>query len=97
MGWYILTDIFTIFLTSFRLNFRSDPEKDQEILILRQQLNILQRKHDTSIKPYPFNKMILSILAARLRLISGQSITRLRRIIRIFQVETVLRWHRDLV
>ena len=75
----------------------TDPEKDLEILILRQQMNILQRKHDQTVKPDRVDKMILSVLAARLKLIRGQSTTRLRRIIRIFQVETVLRWHRELV
>lgn len=35
MGWYILVNIFTIFLRLFRLDFRSDWEKDLEILILR--------------------------------------------------------------
>jgi hypothetical protein len=45
-GWYIPANIFKIFLTSFHLSIRSDREKYLEILILRQQLNILQRKHN---------------------------------------------------
>ena len=60
-------------------------------------MNILQRKHDQTVKPDRVDKLILSVLAARFKLISGPSTTRLRRIIHIFQVETVLRWHRELV
>ena len=30
MGWYILANIFKVFLTLFRLGFRSDQEKDLE-------------------------------------------------------------------
>jgi len=97
MGWFILANIFSALLALIRISFSSDPEKYLEILILRQQMNILKRKHDQTVKPDHVDKMILSVLAARLKLISGQSTTRLRRIIRIFQVETVLRWHRELV
>ena len=97
MGWYILSNIFKIFLTLFRLGFRSDREKDLEILVLRQQLNILHRKHDRIVKPDRVDRMILSVLADRLKLISGRSTSKRSDIIRIFQPETVLRWHRELV
>jgi len=97
MGWFILANIFSALLALIRISFSSDPEKYLEILILRQQMNILKRKHDQTVKPDHVDKMILSVLAARLKLISGQSTTRLRRIICIFQVETVLHWHRELV
>ena len=97
MGWYILANIFKIFLTLFHLGFRSDREKDLEILVLRQQLNILHRKHDRIVKPDRVDRMILSVLADRLKLISGRSTSKRSDIIRIFQPETVLRWHRELV
>jgi len=97
MGWFILANIFSALLTMIRISFRSNSEKDLEILILRQQLHILKRKHNQTVRPDRIDKMILGILAARLKLISSQSTTRLRKIIRIFQVETVLRWHRDFV
>ncbi len=96
MVWFILANILSALLALIRISFSSDPAKDLEILILRQQMNILQRKHDQTVKSDRVDKMILSVLATRLKLISGQSTTRLRRIIRIFQVETVLRWHREL-
>jgi len=41
--------------------------------------------------------VLLSVLADRLKLISGRSTSKLSDIIRIFQPETVLRWHRELV
>jgi hypothetical protein len=91
MGWFSLANIFSALLALIRISFSSDPEKDLEIVILRQQMNILQRKHDQTVKPDRVDKMILSVLAGSLKLITGQSTTRLRRIIRNFQVETVLR------
>ena len=43
MAWFILSQMFSTLLTLLRLGHTSDKEKDLEILILRQQLNILQR------------------------------------------------------
>lgn len=75
----------------------SEQEKDLEILILRQQLAILQRKQDKLVKPNRAEKMTLAILTAKLKDVTQRSASRLRDIIRIFQPETVLGWHRQLV
>jgi len=97
MAWFILTNIFSALIALTRIVLLSDQEKDLEILILRQQLNILQRKHKIPIKPNRTEKMILSVLTTRLKRITNRSTTQLRSIIRIFQPGTVLRWHRELV
>jgi transposase len=75
----------------------SNQEKDLEILILRQQLSILQRKHNSPIKPNRVEKITLAVLTARLKRITHRSANQLRNVIRIFQPETILRWHRELV
>ena len=97
MGWYILANIFKIFLTLFHLGLRTDREKDLEIIILRHQLNILERKHNQIVRSDRADRMILGIFADRLKRFSGLSNSKLSDIIRIFQPETVLRWHRELV
>ena len=63
MGWFILTSIFSTLLALFRIRSLSEQEKDLEILILRKQLAIFQRKHDNPIKPHCAEKMILGVLA----------------------------------
>ena len=97
MGWFILTNFFSALLALIRISRLSDHEKDLEILILRQQLTILQRKHNKPIIPNRAEKMILGVLAARLKRITNQSTAGLRAVIRIFQPTTVLRWHQELV
>jgi len=97
MGWFILTNIFSALIALLRARSLSDQEKDLEILILRKQLAILQRKCDQLIKPNRAEKMILSVLTIRLKNISNLSTEQLRSIIRIFQPGTVLRWHKQLV
>ena len=50
MGWFILKHIFATIFSFINIRRLSDQEKDLEILVLRQQLSILQRKLN---HPYP--------------------------------------------
>ena len=97
MGWFILKHIFSILLAFVNVRRLSDQEKDLEILILRQQLSILQRKHKHPIKLSRVEKLTLGILATKFKRTTHQTANQLRDVIRIFQPETVLRWHRELV
>jgi hypothetical protein len=45
----------------------SDNEKDLEILILRHQLDILERKQKRLVRPNRAEKLILAVLTARLK------------------------------
>jgi hypothetical protein len=97
MGWVILKHIFSTVFSFITIGRLSDQEKDLEILVLRQQLSILQRKLNHPIRPNRVEKLTLAVLTTQLKRISQQSTDQLRSVIRIFQPETVLRWHRDLV
>jgi hypothetical protein len=50
MGWYIPSQVLTILISIVRIGRMSEQEKDLEILILRQQLAILQRKQEKPVK-----------------------------------------------
>ena len=45
MVWYIITLVFSTMLDLISISRQSTVEKNLEILVLRQQLAILQRKH----------------------------------------------------
>jgi transposase len=75
----------------------SEKDKDLEIILLRQQLAIMQRKQDKIIRPNQAEKMTLAVLATKLKATTQRSTSQLQDIIRIFQPETVLGWHRQLV
>ena len=96
MDWFILKHIFSTILSIINITRLSNQEKDLEILILRQQLSILQRKHNSPIKPNRVEKITLAVLTARLKRITHRFANQLRNVIRIFQPETILRWHREL-
>jgi putative transposase len=97
MGWFIIYHIFSTILSIINITRRSNQEKDLEILILRQKLSNLQRKHNFPIKPEPVEEVSLAVLTARLKRINHRSSNELLDVSRIFQPETVLRWHREFV
>jgi hypothetical protein len=97
MGWFILVHVFTTWMSIISIGRLSEQEKELEILVLRHQLAILQRKCDKPVKPNRIEKMTLAVLTARLKQITHKTTSQLRDIIRIFQPETVIRWHRELV
>jgi transposase len=97
MVWFILKHVFSTIFNFITIGRISSLEKDLEILILRQQLSILKRKLNSPIKPNRIEKMTLAVLTNKIKQTSHQSSNKLRDVIRIFQPETVLRWHRELV
>jgi putative transposase len=97
MGWFILKHIFATIFSFINIRRLSDQEKDLEILVLRQQLSILQRKLNHPIKPSKIEKLTLAVLTNKLKRTTHQTANQLRDVIRIFEPETVLRWHRELV
>jgi len=96
MIWFLILQFFSMMLTLLRLGRASETDKDLEILILRQQLGILQRKQDKPIKPNRAEKLTLAVLSAKLKRQSNRPIKQFRSLIRIFQPETVFGWHRAL-
>jgi putative transposase len=92
MGWFILKHIFSTLLAIVNVRRLSDQEKDLEILVLRQQLSILQRKLNHPIKPSKIEKLTLAVLTTKFKQTTRQTANQLRDVIRIFEPETVLRW-----
>jgi hypothetical protein len=67
MGWFILVHVFTTWMSIVSIGRLSEQEKELEILVLRQQLAILQRKCDKPVKPSRIEKMTLAVLVAKLK------------------------------
>jgi len=97
MFWSVAALVFSILLDLFNLRGLTDHEKDLEILILRHQLDILERKQTQTIKPSKAEKLTLAVLSTKLKAMSNRPANQLAIILPIFQPETVLKWHRELV
>jgi putative transposase len=97
MFWSIVALVFSVLLDLFHLRGLSNHEKDLEILILRHQLDILERKRTQPIKISKAEKLTLAVLTNKLKTVSNRPASQLRNFLRILQPETVLKWHRELV
>ena len=97
MGWFVLSYLFSTLISLVSIGRLSLQEKDLEILLLRRQLSILERKLDRPVSPNRAERLTLAVLTARLRLVTHRPASRLRDVIRIVQPETALKWHRELV
>jgi putative transposase len=80
-----------------RLLMRSDQSKEVEILLLRQQLAMLQRRQGRPLRLTRWEKLTLAVLANRLVRLCGGARARLDACVLLFKPDTLLRWHRDLV
>lgn len=93
----LLARIIALVLACLVLRCRSERAKDLEILLLRHQLQILQR---TSRRPPHFShadKLLLASVATTLKAATAQTRGLWRRAIIVASPDTVLRWHRELV
>ena len=97
MIWFIISLIFSTIIDIITIGRQATLEKDLEILVLRQQISILQRKINSPIRPTRVEKLTLSVLTMKLKKFTNQTSNQFRSVIKIFQPETILRWHRELV
>ncbi len=85
MAWFILSEMVSTVLEWFRIGRLSEPEKDLEILLLRQQLVIMERHLNKTIRPSRIEKLTLAVITTKFKAVTGQSSAQLRAVIRLFQ------------
>ena len=97
MIWLVVMHLFSTLFDLIRIGRLSEDDKDLEILLLRQQLGIAERKLHKPLRASRAERLTLAVVTTKLRSSSIRTEEQLRQIIRIFQPETVLGWHRQLV
>jgi hypothetical protein len=97
MVYWSFKHILTFFLDFFTIMGVINNDKDLEILILRQQVCILQRKMKTHPQISDPERMVLATLTAKFNQSTNSTRQRLHQVMLIFKPETVLPWHRNLV
>jgi len=97
MIWFLIGHVISTLISFIRVSGLSKDDKDQEIIILRHQLDVMVRKQTQPIKPNCAEKVTVAQLTAKLKQSSNRSIRQPGDVIRIVRPETVIRWHRDLV
>jgi putative transposase len=97
MLWHILMYLLSTLVDWIRIGRLNERDKDLEILILRQQLGIAERKLRKPVRVSRVERLTLAVLTTKLRSSTNCTVEQLRQCIRIFEPKTVLGWHRQLV
>jgi putative transposase len=97
MVWFVIMQVFSTALEGLWLGRQSDRAKDLEILLWRRQLAIVDRARDKPLHVSRAEKLTLAMLAAQLKSVTGWPVKQFGKVLRIFQPETVFKWHRELV
>jgi hypothetical protein len=79
------------------LGHQFESEKDLEILLLRRQLAIYERRQGQAPRLSRGEKLTLVVLAMKLKVKTGRTIKALDGVIRIVKPTTLLGWHHQLV
>src|SRR5690349_24592952 len=97
MLYHVLAPLISLLLDLFTTSRRSDQQKDLEILLLRQQLCILQRRHPLTPRLSRWEKLGLVVLVAKFTAVGLGTKVKLDQALLLFKPDTVLKWHHDLV
>jgi len=97
MIWSAIAHVFSLLLELLHISRMSDMHKDLEILVLRYQLGIADRKLNRSIKTNRIEKLTFAVLVSRLKQETNRSSNHQRVTLRLFSTRIVLRWHHELV
>ena len=97
MLWFVIMQILSTALEGLWLWRKTDREKDLEILLLRRQLDIVDRARDKPLRVSRAERLTLAVLATQLKSVTGWPVKQFGKVLRLFQPETVFKWHRELV
>ncbi len=97
MFWFALMHSFSTLIDWLRIGRLSEQEKDLEILLLRQQLALVERKLNKPLRVSRIERLTLAVAATKLKSVTNRTIAQLSDTLRIFKPDTVIGWHRKLV
>ena len=97
MMWFALMQILSTGLACLWLGCQTERENDLEILLLRRQLEIVDSGRNKPSHVSRAEKLTVAVLAVQLKSVTGWPVKHFGNVLRIFQPETVFKWHRELV
>src|SRR5215213_6787414 len=97
MFWYSLHLLLGFLLDLTHVIRQPVDEKDLEILFLRQQLAVVRRRQKRAPTVSRFEKLLFATLVTQLKRNEQPVRKHLGNALLLFQPDTLLRWHRDLV
>jgi hypothetical protein len=83
MAWFMVMQVISTLVELVGLGRQSESEKDLEILLLRRQLAIYERKQDRAPRLSRGEKLTLVVLATKLKARTGRTMKTMGEVIRI--------------
>ena len=97
MIWFMVLQVVATLVELVQLGHSSESEKGLEILLLRRQLAVYERKQSQPMRLSRGEKLTLVVLGAKLKAKTGRTIHQMREAIRIVKPATLFGWHKQLV
>ncbi|HVO71398.1 MAG TPA: hypothetical protein VMT24_15215 [Aggregatilineaceae bacterium] len=97
MIWFMVMQVVSTLVELVRLGGQSESDKDLEILLLRRQLAIYERRQERAPRLSRGERLTLVVLATKLKAKTGRTIKAMSGVIRIVKPATVFGWHKELV
>ena len=97
MLWSLIAQVIKVILDALSAHVITNPDKDLELLVLRQQIRILERRVGKPVRPSRVEKLLLTLSAMQIKERALGSQQSFKNSLLLFKPTTVLKWHRDLV
>ncbi|MBK8021924.1 MAG: transposase [Chloroflexi bacterium] len=97
MFWYSLHQLIVFLLDILRVVRQPLDQKDLEILFLRQQLAVVRRRQKRAPTLSRFEKLLFTTLVTQIKQAGQPLREQLGNLLLLFQPDTLIRWHRDLI
>ncbi|HEX3052978.1 MAG TPA: helix-turn-helix domain-containing protein [Aggregatilineaceae bacterium] len=97
MVFRVILLVWEFLLDAWAVSRMTEDEKDLEILMLRQQLRIVERKQERGPQIPRWQKVPLVAIAMRLKQKASHSRQTLEDSVRLFKPATIINWHREIV
>ena len=97
MVWFCVWQVVSTLVELIKLGRKSESAKDLEILLLRRQMAIYERRQERAPHLSRGEKLMLVVLATKLKDKTSRTIKAMSDVIRIVKPATLFGWHRALV
>ncbi len=67
MLWSLIAQVVKVILDVLSLHLITDPDKDLELLVLRQQIRVLERRVGKPVRPSRVEKLLLTLSALQIK------------------------------
>lgn len=95
MVWYSVAVAIDFLVDLFTVRWKT-ADNDLEILLLRQQVRVLERKLGQRTRSSRWEKCLLTRLLVQLKQVTGRTQAQLSKVL-IVKPQAILNWHRELV